>query len=206
MMRTMLLFDMKEVLTMTKNIYLFVSPSGAGKTTITERLEEKYGLKSIQSYTTRKPRYNGEKGHTFISDEEFDKLENIVAYTNFCNNRYAATAEQIDTHDLYTIDPKGVDYFREHYKGNKGVKVIYINSPLTTRYERMKARAESGGMSSLDATGEALKRIANDAHEFYEYIHNQAYVDYVVYNTENVSIDELVDGVYSYICSCERGD
>lgn len=188
---------------MTKNIYLFLGCSGSGKTTITEHLEKKYNLKSIQSYTTRKPRYNNEKGHTFISDEEFDKLENLVAFTSFCNNRYAATAEQVDTHDLYTIDPKGVEYFREHYKGNKGVKVIYINSPLTTRYERMKTRAKNGGMSSIDATGEALKRIANDAHEFYDYIHNIAPIDFIVNNNDNTNIDDISDRIFSFIYGCE---
>ena len=40
-------------------IFLIVGCSGSGKTTITEQLEQKYGLKSIQSYTTRKPRYEG---------------------------------------------------------------------------------------------------------------------------------------------------
>lgn len=189
---------------MTKNVYLFVAPSGSGKTVITERLEEKYKFKTIQSYTTRAKRYDDETGHIFVSDEEFDKLENLVAYTSFCNNRYAATAEQVDTHDLYIIDPKGVNYFREHYKGNKGVKVIYINSPLTIRYERMKVRAESGGMSPLDATGEALKRIANDAHEFYDYVHNIAPINYTIDNNDNTNIDDMVDKIFSFINDCER--
>ena len=65
------------------NIFLIVGCSGSGKTTITEQLEMKYGLKSIQSYTTRPPRYDGEIGHTFISTEEFDKLVDICAYTEF---------------------------------------------------------------------------------------------------------------------------
>ena len=59
-------------------IFLIVGCSGSGKTTITERLEQKYGLKSIQAYTTRKPRYDGETGHTCVSDEEFDKLADMV--------------------------------------------------------------------------------------------------------------------------------
>ena len=50
-------------------IFLIVGCSGSGKTTITEQLEQKYGLKAIQSYTTRQPRYDGETGHIFVSDE-----------------------------------------------------------------------------------------------------------------------------------------
>ena len=57
------------------NIYLIVGCSGSGKTTIVNSLENKYGLKSIQSYTTRPKRSDDETGHIFISDEEYDKLE-----------------------------------------------------------------------------------------------------------------------------------
>ena len=53
-----------------KNCYLIVGQSGSGKTTIMTTLEEKYELKSIQSYTTRPKRSDGETGHIFISDEE----------------------------------------------------------------------------------------------------------------------------------------
>lgn len=186
------------------NIYLIVAPSGAGKTTITERLEEKYGLKSIQSYTTRPPRYDGEKGHTFVSDDEFDKLTNIVAFTEFCSYRYAATTEQVDTHDLYVIDPKGIEYFRENYHGKKSVKVIYIDSDITARYERMRKRAEENGSTYLEAVDKALKRITNDMTDFYDYVHGTAHTDFVVENGFNSDINTVVDQVYEFICSCEN--
>ena len=64
-----------------KNIFLIMGASGSGKTTITEQLEQRYGLTSIQSYTTRAARYVGEKGHIFVSDEEFDK--HIASCTDF---------------------------------------------------------------------------------------------------------------------------
>ena len=69
-----------------KNIFLIVGASGSGKTTIVEQLEQRYGLTSIQSYTTRAARYVGEKGHIFVSDEEFDKLTDLIAYTEFAND------------------------------------------------------------------------------------------------------------------------
>lgn len=55
-----------------KNIYLIVGPSGSGKTMVANRLEEKYRLKQVLSYTERPPRFEGEGGHTFVTPEEFD--------------------------------------------------------------------------------------------------------------------------------------
>ena len=184
-------------------IFLIVGCSGSGKTTITEQLEQKYGLKSIQSYTTRKPRYDGETGHTFVSDEEFDKLTDMVAYTEFAGNRYCATAEQVENNDLYIIDPKGVDFFMKAYKGSKTPKIIFISSNLTTRYERMVGRAETKGKSHQEAIESSLTRIVNDAGEFYGYIQGQAWVDYVCKNNSNDKLEDIVDKIFDYISSCE---
>ena len=188
---------------MSKYIFLIVGCSGSGKTTITEQLEQKYGLKSIQSYTTRKPRYEGETGHIFISDEEFDKLTDMVAYTEFAGNRYCATAEQVENNDLYIIDPKGVDFFMKAYKGSKTPKIIFISSNLTTRYERMVGRAETKGKSHQEAIESSLTRIVNDAEEFYDYIQGQAWIDYVCKNNSNDKLEDIVDKIFDYISSCE---
>ena len=186
------------------NIFLIVGCSGSGKTTITEQLEQQYGLKSIQSYTTRQPRYDGETGHTFVSDEEFDKLTDMVAYTEFDSKRYCATAEQVENNDLYVIDPKGIDFFMKSYKGNKIPKVIFISSDLTTRYERMVRRAEVKGSTYIEAVDIALGRIKNDVNEFYDYIHNRASIDYIVNNNQNDNLNNVVNKIYEYICSCEK--
>lgn len=184
-------------------IFLIVGCSGSGKTTITEQLEQKYGLKSIQSYTTRPKRYEDESGHTFVSDEEFDKLTDMVAYTEFAGNRYCATAEQVENNDLYIIDPKGVDFFMKAYKGSKTPKIIFISSNLTTRYERMVGRAETKGKSHQEAIESSLTRIVNDAGEFYDYIQGQAWIDYVCKNNSNDKLEDVVDKIFDYISSCE---
>lgn len=184
-------------------IFLIVGCSGSGKTTITEQLEQKYGLKSIQSYTTRQPRYDGETGHIFISDEEFDKLTDMVAYTEFAGNRYCAIAEQVENNDLYIIDPKGVDFFMKAYKGSKTPKIIFISSNLTTRYERMVERAETTGKSHQEAIESSLTRIVNDAEEFYDYIQGQAWIDYVCKNNSNDKLEDVVDKIFDHISSCE---
>ena len=184
-------------------IFLIVGCSGSGKTTITEQLEQKYGLKSIQSYTTRPKRYEDESGHAFVSDEEFDKLTDMVAYTEFAGSRYCATAEQVENNDLYIIDPKGVDFFMKAYKGSKTPKIIFISSNLTTRYERMVERAETKGKTHQEAIESSLTRIVNDAGEFYDYIQGQAWIDYVCKNNSNDKLEDVVDKIFDHISSCE---
>ena len=124
----------------------------------------------------------------------------------FDNYDISITAEQIENNDLYIIDPKGVDFFMESYKGSKTPKVIFISSDMTTRYERMKSRAEENGSEYMDAVKSSLERITNDVVEFYDYIHNNAHFDFKVTNDDDCDINLVVDKVYDYIRSCEGGD
>ena len=114
-----------------------------------------------------------------------------------------ATAEQVENNDLYIIDPKGVDFFMKSYKGSKTPKVIFISSDMTTRYERMKSRAEENGSEYMDAVKSSLERITNDVVEFYDYIHGQTQIDYTFKNNADDKLEDVVDRIYKYICSCE---
>lgn len=122
----------------------------------------------------------------------------------FDNYDISITAEQVETHDLYVIDPKGVDYFMKSYNGSKTAKVIYIDSDIITRYNRMRSRAEESGKSFIEAVDSALKRIGNDINEFYDYCFHTASVDFYVDNNDSDTIDKVADKVYAYICECER--
>lgn len=187
-----------------KNIYLIVAPSGAGKTCIVNELEKKYGLKQLMSYTTRPPRHEGEQGHIFVTDIQFDKLNDIAAYTKFCGYRYCATAQQIEESDLYVIDPNGIRNMKQCYRGKKHIKVIYINVDMKTRYERMKQRAETGGMTYAEAVNNALERIKNDVSAFYDYIHHTAHIDFEVDNNGEDNAVVAADKIYKFIQRSER--
>lgn len=108
-------------------IVLIVGKSGSGKSSICNYLSHKFGLKELKSYTTRPKRNNMDFSHEFITNEEFDKLTDICAYTEFDSNRYCATSAQVDESDLYVIDPDGVKFFLSEYKGKKVPMVVYIN-------------------------------------------------------------------------------
>lgn len=142
---------------MDKKIVLLVSESGGGKSSIAKYCEKQYGLKELKSYTTRPPRFNGENTHTFISDEEFDGLTDIVAYTEFDGHRYCSTKQQIENCDIYTVDPDGVEYLKAHYTGDAKFVVVYLQVSEKERFERM---ARTRGEES------AQKRIEHDKHAF----------------------------------------
>ena len=123
-------------------IVCILGKSGSGKTTIVEKLNKEYGYEILDSYTTRKPRYNGETGHTFIDDMTFASLPDKVAYNNFNGNYYCATKQQVDESDLYVIDVPGLKQLKELYHG-KEIISIYIDVPMETCLERMRRRGDS---------------------------------------------------------------
>ena len=141
-----------------KNIYCIVGPSGSGKTTIAEALEREYGWKTIESYTTRPPRYEGETGHVFVSEEEFKALGELCAYTRFDGYEYGVTSDIIDRSDLYVIDPAGLELFQEKYCGAKGIQVIGLYVPVDVLARRMRLRGDSEEKIS--------ERLAHDAKAF----------------------------------------
>lgn len=128
---------------MNKPLFLFVGRSASGKTTIANMLERD-GYTQVNSYTTRPPRYEGETGHTFILEEEYDKLENIVASTTYNGYRYCTTLEQIQNSDIYVIDIPGIVTLLDNYdKINRCIYVLYFEASVYNRIQRMLSRHDS---------------------------------------------------------------
>lgn len=128
---------------MNKPLYLFVGRSASGKTTVADILEQTYGFKQVYSYCTRKPRYDGEVGHVFVTEEEFKALENMVAYTFYNNNHYGTTAEQLDKCNIYVVDVPGVKTLLKKYKADRPIVIIYFDATVYTRINRMVDRGDS---------------------------------------------------------------
>ena len=170
-----------------KNIYLIVGPSGSGKTTIANELRDVYGFKTVESYTTRPPRYKGELGHIFVTDEEFDKLGEMVAYTEYNGYRYGVTAEIIDANDIYVIDPPGVEHMRKHYHGGKGIIAIGLEVSETIRALRMMNRG--------DKIEDILKRIEIDS----QWFDDKKYKGLYSITCNKLNLNDAVDYIKKYV-------
>lgn len=139
---------------MNKPLYLLVGKSASGKTTVANALKTECAMSQLQSYTTRPKRFDEEVGHIFITDEEFNKLQNIMAYTEYNKYRYCATKEQVDATDIYVIDVPGVETLLQKYQTDRPIIVIYFQTNIRTRIDRMIDRH--------DSDMEIVSRIYND--------------------------------------------
>ncbi len=92
----------------------FVSPSGAGKTTIVNYIAHKYGFQIAKSHSTRKPRYETEQEYIFDTIEEFTNLEQSGYFfeTEYLFGNYYGTPNKYiinnDIPTIFNIDIKGI--------------------------------------------------------------------------------------------------
>ena len=113
------------------------SPSGAGKTTLTKKIQQKYqNFKISVSHTTRKPRSNEVDGidYFFISHEEFKKKINNNAfyeYAKIFDNFYGTSKESVNSllkksNDiLFDIDWQGTQQLTE-FKELNLIKIFLV--------------------------------------------------------------------------------
>lgn len=89
-------------------IILIVGDFGVGKDTVADMiLSYLEPAQKILSYTTRKPRYDGEDTHIFV--DEFDN-DNVLAYTQIGEHHYWTKKSQFDKtkYNIYVVDSLGV--------------------------------------------------------------------------------------------------
>ena len=176
-----------------KYIYLIVGKSGVGKTSVINELCQRYGLSEVISYTTRHRRLKEGNTHIFVDKQAFESIkDNLVAFTEFDGNLYGVDAQAIEDNDLYSIDIKGINFFKSHYTGNKPFKIILIDAPEDVCHMRMITRGDSHIAIA--------KRLANDKIAFKDV---EKIADYIV---ENDYFNSCVKSIYDYICENERGN
>lgn len=134
-------------------IICIVGESGSGKTHLANYLEDKYGVEFIESRTTRPPREPHERGHMFVSDEEFDTYpkEDMIAHTEFGGYRYACLVKDVsEDANAYVIDEFGLQYLRKNF-GSKflifAVRVFADDHLLDARVEPERRDRDKGKFS-----------------------------------------------------------
>lgn len=168
--------------------------NSAGKSLIAKKVAEALGLNVVKSYATRKPRPEElEKGlencdHIFVSDEEYDKLENITAETKINGARYCTTQEILDNSDIYVIDPKGIKDLKERCGSRYKLLQFYIYADADKRAARFVARGET------KAKFEAREQSEDE--QFCDYENNHGW-DIIIYN--NWDIDTAVKTMLGYV-------
>ena len=160
------------------------SPSGAGKTTITKKLSQKYpNLKISISHTTRKPRPNEIDGvdYHFVTREEFEKLiqkNNFYEHAKIFDNYYGTSKNSVNklhqgNYDVvFDIDWQGTKQLSQFEELN--LIKIFILPPDK---KELKKRLINRNQDNNKIVEKRLKQYETDIQHWFDY-------DYVVINND----------------------
>ena len=157
------------------------SPSGAGKTTLTKKIQQKYSSFRISvSHTTRKPRSNEVDGvdYNFVSEKKFQELitkGEFYEYAKIFGNYYGTSKktvnELIKKNDIiFDIDWQGTKQLSK-FKNLNLIKLFLITENKLELKKRLIKR-------NLDSKNEVEKRFRSfekDVKHWNDY-------DYIVIN------------------------
>ena len=177
-------------------LLIISSPSGAGKTTLCNRLRKEFSdLAFSVSHTTRKPRPNEVNGreYHFVEVAEFRGLASRGAFAEWAEvhgNLYGTSIKEIETARrnnatgiLFDIDFQGARQIRA--KVPEAVAVFVLPPSLDELERRLRGRA-------TDDEDTVQKRLAKAQKE----IENYALFDYLVVNDD---LDRAYDRLRSVV-------
>ena len=165
-----------------ENIMVILSsPSGAGKTTLTKKIQQKYQTFKISvSHTTRTPRSNEVNGvdYHFVNHSEFQNLikkNQFYEYAKIFENYYGTSKANVDKTILkndiiFDIDWQGTKQLSK-FKNLKLIKIFLI----TDNKNELKNRLLKRNQDSLKEMDKRLKAFDDDIKHWNDY-------DYVVIN------------------------
>ena len=154
------------------------SPSGAGKTTLTKKIQQKYqNFKISVSHTTRKPRSNEIDGidYFFINHEEFKKKilnKDFYEYAKIFDNFYGTSKDSVnslldnDNDILFDIDWQGTQQL-SNFKELNLIKVFLVPPSKKELGKRLVQRNQD----KPDVINKRLKSYDNDIFHWSDYDH-----------------------------------
>ena len=167
-----------------KNIMVILSsPSGAGKTTLTKKIQQKFSsFKVSVSHTTRKPRSNEVEGidYYFVSHKNFNKLideKMFYEHAKIFGNYYGTSKKNVDETSknfdiLFDIDWQGTKQL-SNFKNLDLVKIFLI----TDNKDELKKRLINRNQNTPEEIDKRLKSFEEDVKHWNDY-------DYVVINKD----------------------
>ena len=166
----------------SKNIMVILSsPSGAGKTTLTKKIQQKYqSFKISVSHTTRSPRSNEVEGvdYHFVSSDKFKKLINdkkFYEYAKIFDNYYGTLKENVDktikkNDIIFDIDWQGTKQLSKFNNLNL-IKIFLI----TENKDELKKRLINRNQNTEQEIESRSKSFDEDIKHWNDY-------DYIVIN------------------------
>tara|TARA_B100000945_G_C20291368_1_gene553436 strand:+ start:77 stop:643 length:567 start_codon:yes stop_codon:yes gene_type:complete len=154
------------------------SPSGAGKTTLSKKIQQSDNTFKISvSHTTRKPRPNEVDGvdYHFVSKKRFEELikkESFYEYCKIFDNYYGTSKSSVNQitknnlNVLFDIDWQGSQQLRKYKELN--LLTIFILPPSK---EELKKRLIARNQDDPGSIEKRLLAYANDIKHAKEYNH-----------------------------------
>ena len=170
---------------MVKNdsiMLILSSPSGAGKTTLTKKIQQKYqNFKISVSHTTRKPRANEVDGvdYHFVSQKGFEDLiakDEFYEYAKIFDNYYGTSKKSVKNilekkqNVLFDIDWQGTKQLEKYDELN--LTKIFILPPNKQELEK---RLSQRNQDKKESVTKRLNSFENDIKHWDDY-------DYVIIN------------------------
>ena len=180
---------------MPGSLYVVASPSGAGKTTLVQRLlQQERDIRLSVSYTTRSPRAGEENGreYNFIDAERFrnmigqgEFLEWAEVHGNFYGTSKTWIVNRIvDNHDvLLEIDWQGAQQVRALFPEAIGIFI------LPPSLEALEMRLRGRGTDSPDVIARRLAAAQDEMRHVGEF-------DYVIINDV---LEQAVEDIRSVV-------
>lgn len=177
------------------SLFIISAPSGAGKTTLCQKLREIIpDLKFSVSYTTRQPR-DGEINdvhYTFIDEDEFRSMAaegEFIEWAEVHGNFYGTSKKRIEDainngfDIMLDIDVKGARQIKEHLP--ESVLIFVLPPSMDILKERLVGRMSE----SEEFIKKRLRNALNETKEYKNY-------DYVIIND---MLDDALKGMSAVI-------
>tara|TARA_B100001564_G_C20651245_1_gene676941 strand:- start:1803 stop:2378 length:576 start_codon:yes stop_codon:yes gene_type:complete len=172
------------------------SPSGAGKTTITKKIQQKYqSFKISVSHTTRKPRPNEIDGvdYYFISQEKFKKFIDqgkFYEYAKIFDNFYGTLKESVDkmikkNDIIFDIDWQGTKQLSK-FKNLNLIKIFLV----PPNKEELKKRLVKRNQDSNQEVERRFEAYDQDIKHWKDY-------DYVIINENLENCYRQIENIIS---------